>query len=248
MENHIEAAFVRSNFIKSFHDNQYNSISRTDRGVNAVMNCFLLELDRSPNLKIINSQIKEGIPLLIYDFSEVGDDFNPRSVDFKVYQYFLSKSKSIYEIERLQKFVGEYDYFSFIKPDGAGAFNSMTAITKIEIFEESDFYKIEIYGDKFGREQIRRMIGFILDPKFRYSNPKDFLNRRNKILSIKPVAPQFLTLLRVRFTQEFKWQGFKELSYLIKRLQLSDASKLQLHEIYLRLSSELFSKSTNISE
>ena len=212
------------------------------------MNCFLINLDRSPDLKKINSHIQDGIPLLIYDFTEVNDDFNPKSVDFKVYQYFLSKSKSIYEIERLQEFVGDNDYFSFIKPDGAGAFNSKTKITKIDISEESDFYKIEIYGDKFGREQIRRMIGFILDPKYRYYSPKDFLNRRDKILSIKPVSPQFLTLLKVEFNQTFNWQGFKELTYLIKRLQLSDAIKLQHHEIYLKLSSELFGESSNKRE
>lgn len=205
IENYMEYAFIKSGLIESFKKNNYKSCSRTDANVSAINNIIAVDSSHIPNLLEINNYLPNNGTIIVWDYAQVPLNFNPRDTLFKTYEYYLKDpSDSITRnIQKINSFLGFHNYQNFIKKEGAGEFNPFSNISSIEINFEFRLIKITICGNKFGREQIRRMIGLIIDEKMLGKIPFTNINMKP---SIKPVSPSYLTLKEIKYKENINWK------------------------------------------
>lgn len=208
VENHIEMAFIRSNLISSFNENSYHSISRTDTKVSAIGNVFTLFCNKTPNLTRINANFPSNNSIKIWSFASITNEFKAKQPEYKVYAYHLSTAEfdKIYDIERIYQFEGEHNFSTFIKKDGAGKQNEPSIIQDISIRRTENGYYIMIRGSKFGREQIRRMVGYIMDSKYEKTNLSEILKKKPK-LPLHPAKPDSLILIKIQYATILPWIG-----------------------------------------
>lgn len=205
IENYIENAFIEAKYINSFVNHRYRGMSRTDFGVNALSNIFVINLNEEPNLLRINYFLPDSI--VIWNYAYVADDFNPRSVVKKQYLYRIYDIPNKFEekIDRIFQFQGKHNFQNFIKKDGAGKEDPVSTIFEIQLRKQKNFIEIIFTGDKFGREQIRRMIGILLDEKYLEKSVDELLVAPQGKNSINPASGAYLTLHDVKFLEEIGW-------------------------------------------
>ena len=205
IENHIESSFIQAKLIHSFKDNNYKGCSRTDHGVNAISNIFFINCIKKPNLAQLNYYLPKDIT--IWSFIQISSNFNPRKAIHKKYRYYLPKTliEDPNQLDKLQDYLGTHDFTAFIKKHGAGQYDPTSTIYSITHLKNDDFHIIEISGNKFGREQIRRMIGFILDHRYHNDYPKKYLNLNDSI-DIKSAPAELLYLQDITYNPPLKWK------------------------------------------
>lgn len=205
IENYIENAFVEAKYINSFLNHRYRGMSRTDYGVNALSNIFAIDLDEEPNLLRINNYLPNSI--VIWNYACVSDDFNPRIVSKKQYKYRVYNILSKFEgkIDRIYQFKGKHNFQNFIKKDGAGKEDPVSTIFEIQLRKQKNFIDIIFTGNKFGREQIRRMVGILLDEKYLEKSVDELLLAPKGENSINPAPGAYLSLNGVEFLEKINW-------------------------------------------
>lgn len=208
IENFIEISLIRSKLITSLTSNKYISVSRTDAKVSAISNIFGINCAYEPNLSRINNYLPGNRSIKIWDFAPITDEFNVKSSIFKIYTYYFTKADfdEIIDVERLYQFEGTHNFHAFIKNDGAGELNSNSLIYEVKIKKFYQGYLVIIKGDRFGREQIRRMIGFITADEYSKINPQTILKSPNKI-DIRPANPEFLYLANIEYDEKIMWKN-----------------------------------------
>ncbi|MDP8011202.1 MAG: tRNA pseudouridine(38-40) synthase TruA [Thermoplasmata archaeon] len=154
-------------------DNVYTS-SRTDRNVSAIGN--VIGIISSDNINkimgILNSKTKY---MLFHSYAIVENDFKPRYAKERWYRYFLfNRNFNIDEMEKkATQFIGEHDFSNFSRKDER---KSVRKIFKIEIKSDDDFIIIDVRGQSFLWNMVRRIIGFLAygegDP---YSNVSRYI-------------------------------------------------------------------------
>ena len=149
--------------------------SRTDLYVSAVMNILRVNQSKFLNLRGLNKLANpKGIAVLGM-FTE-----EPR-IKTKRYAYYLQKSKinaSWEEIAwKLNEFKRMTEFAAFIKPDKIPR-NTMFEVHETMVKETNLGYLVEIEATGFGWQQVRRMIGFIIDPKYKGVSPLKFQERK----------------------------------------------------------------------
>ncbi|MHA2502572.1 MAG: hypothetical protein ACXAE3_06875 [Candidatus Kariarchaeaceae archaeon] len=236
IENYLELAFIKTGLIRSFSSSGYRAASRTDAGVNAKSNIFVLNLTKEPNLIEVNDNLPDGI--IITKFGVVPDDFNPRKALHKLYSYYLPDHFVTYNLERISAYEGYHNFDPFIKSDGAGAEEPHSSILSITIENIPGFKKIQIRGDKFGREQIRRMIGFFLQKKYADFNLENIFSDGTS-LDIRSAPAEYLVLDRIEYPIDIDFKQVKT-DYLRERSvqNFSNTSKREI--LYLLLFEQLF--------
>lgn len=215
IENHLEMAFIKTGLIHSFNGSSYRATSRTDTGVNSLGNTFVLDLLVVPKLERLNDNLPNDIILL--SFAEVSVIFNPRHNLSKTYSYYLSKKLEIFSLDRIVDFVGTHNFSQFIKADGAGADNPVNTIFDTTIQESSTYYRIIITGNRFGREQIRRMIGFFLQKKYKERSIPFFFNNTANY-DIRSAPPTFLVLDQITFDKPIFWISSSHLGHIYQKI------------------------------
>ncbi len=205
IENYIENAFVEAKYIKSFINHRYRGMSRTDIGVNALSNIFALDLDEVPNLLRINYFLP--VSIVIWNYACVSDDFNPRFVIKKHYLYRIYNIQNKFEekLERILQFQGKHNFQNFIKKDGAGKEDPVSTIFKIQLKKQQNFIDIIFSGDRFGRQQIRRMVGILLDENYLDKSVEELLVAPKGKNSINPASGAYLSLHDVDFPENINW-------------------------------------------
>ena len=208
IENRLEIGFAKSRLIASFQENKYKCVSRTDRGVSAICNMFSLYLENKPDLRLINSNLPDENSIIVYDYCISPEKFDIRVTKSKEYKYFLPTIHPEISVglARILDFIGLHDFSNFIKGDGAGEDYPNSNIFHIELVTNGSYPFILFRGDKFGREQIRRIMGFLLDPKFLTVNPLQILesSSRPKIASADPAN---LWLVSIEYEQNLNWSS-----------------------------------------
>ncbi len=227
--NHVEIAFIKSNYINSFKESKFIAMSRTDVDVSALSNVFVLELKNTPHLNKINKFLPKDNSIIIYDYAEIDADFNPRHVHHKVYKYMIENPNQeiINKLNRIKHFEGTHNFSNLIKKDGAGTKNPISNIYQIDIQKINTNFIITFKGDKFGREQIRKIIGYITDEKFLDIEPNEILIPSE--IEVSSADPQFLVLFDTKYDGKIDWhfnQKILQFSNLIKNNEYSINIKL----------------------
>ncbi len=209
VEGQIIAAMTELDVIEDARSANFRSASRTDRGVSAAGNVLAVDTDfpfkALPDA--LNSKL-EGI--VFHAIARVPDDFNPRHAWQRWYRYFLHAdgAPSIDKLRKASKlFVGKHDFRQFSKKD-TGKENTILTIDSIEIEQNGDIIIIDIKGQRFLWEVVRRMLSAIIDVadgELTQKAVKGMLKgTEKKPGGIKPLAPEYLVLMDVEYDFDFE--------------------------------------------
>ncbi len=179
------------------------SASRTDRGVSAIGNVIKIETGRDVKtvFGILNSQLRN---IYFHSYAITTKDFNPRAALERFYKYyFLDTGFDLQSMKACADlFLGTHDFSAFSKADGR---NSTRTVKKICIKKVNNFYVLEIVGESFMWNMVRRIVGAIQQVglhKLGIDEVKDSLN--NKKSSKFIVNAENLILVDVKYSLRFR--------------------------------------------
>jgi tRNA pseudouridine(38-40) synthase len=141
--------------------------SRTDRGVGAIHQVISLDTSRAPIIGEINTHLPEDIQVL--GVAQVPLSFDPRrDAELRSYSYFLTtKAKGILPTFQavLAQFQGLHNFHNFAKRDPKRPhLNHIREIESTEIKSvTSSTYQIRVSAKAFLWQQVRRIVGFLLE-------------------------------------------------------------------------------------
>jgi tRNA pseudouridine38-40 synthase len=133
------------------------SASRTDRGVNALGNVIVFNTPFENNDELLRALNAVSDRIFYRSIATVGDDFNPRHANERIYRYILPrKGIDIGLAEQCASlFIGEHDLVRFCKADGRSTVMDMRSIS---IEEDDDVLVIEFRAEYFLWNVIRRVV------------------------------------------------------------------------------------------
>ena len=161
VEGELIKSLVKCGFIKDAKQSQFQSASRTDKGVSALGNVVAFNTDCTKN--IIIEELNEDLSdIIIYATAVVESDFYPRHAKQRIYRYYLKKN--IIEIDKLLStisiFTGEHNFSNFARIEEFK--DPIRTIDNIMISENDDFFIIDLYAQTFLWHQIRKIISSII--------------------------------------------------------------------------------------
>ncbi|MGC8497494.1 MAG: tRNA pseudouridine(38-40) synthase TruA [Thermoplasmata archaeon] len=179
------------------------SASRTDRGVSAMGNVIKIEteMDVKTVFGILNSQLRN---IYFYSYAITTKDFNPRIASERFYKYYFLDLG--YDLKTMKAcahiFLGTHDFIAFSKADGR---NSTRTVKRIVIKKVNNFYVLEIVGESFMWNMVRRIVGAIQQVglhKLDIDDVKDSLHNKKNSKFI--VDAENLILMDVKYSQRFR--------------------------------------------
>lgn len=143
--------------------NHYKSASRTDKGVSALGNA--IAFDSNMAMQDIMDALSGIDGIWIWGIANVKPDFNPVRAKNRWYRYYLpsnDSAKTASEIERLGSvFIGTHNFLGYSTLRDQN--RSICTIFDFKATPHDGFVVIDIIGESYLYNQIRRMIGSILD-------------------------------------------------------------------------------------
>ncbi|USS40577.1 tRNA pseudouridine(38-40) synthase TruA [Thermococcus aggregans] len=158
VEGEIIKALVKLGIIENPKDANFKGASRTDRGVSAFGNIIAFNTSK-PELtypRILNHHLQD---VWVLGRAQVPEDFHPRFWSKgKVYRYYLIDEG--FDIEKMkacaQLFVGIHDFSNFARIEEDK--NPIRKIDRIEILPKGKVIVVEIEGESFLWEMVRRIV------------------------------------------------------------------------------------------
>lgn len=145
--------------------------SRTDKGVHASFNTFVVK--SFINLIAKKSEIQDLLPndIYIYKILRVTKGFlAQRRCESRVYHYYIKKEVFNYKTKKrevkniLEKIIcnslGYKDYFNFTSTKNKK--DTKRFIRRIQLKEDGDYFLVELEGNSFLYNQIRKMMGYLV--------------------------------------------------------------------------------------
>ncbi len=137
---------------------RFQGASRTDRGVSAFFNVVAFNTE-NPKLavpRILNHQLRD---VWVLGIAEVPEDFHPRFyARGKTYRYYLLDEG--FDIDAMRDcgflFMGEHNFSNFARLERGK--NPVRRITDLKIAKQNDIVVIEISGESFLWEMVRRIV------------------------------------------------------------------------------------------
>ncbi len=158
VEGEIIRALQKLGIIETPDKARFRGASRTDRGVSAFCNVvsFNTENPKLAQPRILNHHLKD---IWVLGAAQVSEDFHPRfHARGKTYRYYLPDEgfdlRLMEECGRL--FLGEHDFSNFARLEKGKS--PVRRITKLEILKKDDIIVIEISGESFLWEMVRRIV------------------------------------------------------------------------------------------
>ncbi|MFW9857039.1 MAG: hypothetical protein ACFFFG_18460 [Candidatus Thorarchaeota archaeon] len=141
--------------------------SRTDRGVGAIHQVITLDTTRPPILSEVNAYLSKDIRVL--GITPAPLSFDPRrDASLRTYSYFLNTEINNVAIKLqpiLQDFQGRHNFQNFTKKDPKRPhINYSRTIEKIEMKLVTDsVYQVQLVAKSFLWQQVRRIVGFLIE-------------------------------------------------------------------------------------
>ncbi len=229
IENFLENAFIGEHLICCFKLHGYRSVSRTDAGVNALGNVFVIGTNHEPVLEKINSKLPKNGSIIVWAKLPIQKEMQLKPVKYKIYQYFYPHK--VYNSTKLKliDFIGTYDFTPFIKKDKKAIQNNICTLYSFTVESTPTGLLFQIVGDHFGWEQIRRMLGFLVNKKLAEAEILPVLQKQTKYNAI-PLPGYFLTLHHIELPVDREW-AIANVSFLIKRTMEKNETTLSLIEL-----------------
>jgi tRNA pseudouridine38-40 synthase len=130
--------------------------SRTDRGVNALGNVAVFNTpleDPTILLKALNAVSRD---VFYRSIAEVGEDFNPRHADRRLYRQILQED--CFDVDAANRcaalFEGEHDFVRFCKADGK---STVLTMNSVNVWKENGLIVIDFEAGYYLWNMVRRM-------------------------------------------------------------------------------------------
>ncbi len=198
-------ALKKARLINSNIDSKIRFASRTDRGVGAINQVISFFTNKKPIIQEINSYLPDTIRSL--GFIEVPAGFHPRKdAILRTYSYFLCVGHGL-DLPIMRKtlnlLTGKHDFLNFAKKDPKKEKKTIKDIRTADIFElNNNTYQIRISSKSFLWQQVRRIIGHLIDVSSgKCDNQYTLRLLKNEPINFKPspVPPQYLILEKVHY-------------------------------------------------
>lgn len=196
--------------------------SRTDAGVHAYGQVFVYDNEKQLSLYNIKTGLNTFLPndIHINEIEVVRDDFHPRYHEKeKTYEYLINlgefdpllinrayQSTYILDLEKMKKcaelFIGTYDFGSFNTSSYEEYPNQVRTIRVFKLKVKKDLLTITVTGNGFLRNQIRIMVGTLIEVgrgKKTIKDVKDMLKHPNKTTKRYNITPSGLYLKSIKY-------------------------------------------------
>jgi len=189
---------------------------RTDAGVSALGNVGALdtEFDEGALVVALNSQLED---VWAYGMARVSNEFNPRYATLRWYRYLIEREgidiKKAEDAARL--FAGDHDFTHFSKLDDTADRSPLRRIDSIEVVEKGDFIALDVRGESFLWQMVRRVAGAVQGiasgkvpvevVKAALHRPKDYQGE-----AFPPLPPEGLWLMDTMYSFEFATEPLPE--------------------------------------
>ena len=193
----------------------FQSASRTDKGVNAAGNVIAFNTSLSINriIKSLNSLLDN---IWILGGIIVNHSFNPRHANMRWYRYYLYYDTINYKKfeESIHIFEGKHNFKNFAKACNK---EPVRTISDISLMDKNNVIVIDIKAQEFLWNQIRRIVaaakkvgkGIICVDDLKYA-----LNNPDKKIDYGIASPNYLLLVDIGYKNihfEIYEEGFKKL-------------------------------------
>jgi tRNA pseudouridine38-40 synthase len=214
VEGDILNAFKKTKIIEDEKSANFQSASRTDKGVSAIGNVLAIdsEFRKDEIIGALNAHLDE---IWFYGISLVDDGFNPRYAKQRWYRYYLLDSK--FDEKRIQDtaniFIGSHNFSNFVKLEEGK--DPEKIIDSIDIFRENDFIILDFKAQSFLWNMVRRIVKVLVDcaeKKISEKEIRDALIKGTKV-DFGIAAPEPLILMDVTYeidVERIKMMNIKE--------------------------------------
>lgn len=164
VEGDIIAAMTDMGMITDARSANFQTGSRTDKGVSAAGNVIAIstDFDRVGLIPALNSQLN-GIRFR--SLAEAPPEFNPRHAEGRHYRYYWLDPEYVNSPAQLSQycaiFMGEHDFTRFIKKDDREV-NPVLAIDDFRCEREGGFIVFDIRARRFAWQLVRRLVWTVL--------------------------------------------------------------------------------------
>jgi tRNA pseudouridine38-40 synthase len=205
VEGEILSALKKVGLVDETEKCGFGIAGRTDRGVHALGNVisFLIE-DR-----IIINQINDALPqnIRVLAQARVPLRFKARYAKSRHYRYLLINDPEIQDesdlnleemTEASEIFKGTHDFRNFSKRSER---NPIRTIDQIQILKEGDLIRVDVIGESFLWNMVRKIVSVMLSVGKGHLKPDDIYEYFDpqKSFPLKPMPPDGLILMDVNY-------------------------------------------------
>lgn len=175
---------------------------RTDRGVHALGNVISFLTEEEIHINQINDVLPQNIRVLAQ--ANVPLSFKTRFAKNRHYRYLLINHELNNDgdlnlermIEASKIFIGTHNYQNFSKRSDR---NPVRTVDKVEVLENRDLIRIDVIGESFLWNMVRKMVSVLLSVGREQLKPDDIHEyfKSQKEVPIKPMPPEGLILMDV---------------------------------------------------
>lgn len=226
VEGEIIKALKKTTMIVDEEDENFQTASRTDKGVSACGNvlAFNTNFIGDEILSALNANLEE---VWFYGIKEVDSSFNPRHARERWYRYYLfDEGMDLKNLEKYTKnFLGMHDFSNFARIEEGK--NPTRTINTIEISKENEFIILDFKAQSFLWQMVRRIVKAMMDAvqgKLSYNDLENAFNGKQKA-DFGIARPEPLILMDVKYDFEFKLDR-------IKLRDLENTLKKNLHRVH----------------
>lgn len=219
VEGDIIDSLKKTMIIEDEKSANFQSASRTDKGVSACGNVLAIDTDfrKDEILGALNAHLED---IWFYGISQVGNDFNPRHANQRWYRYYLLDSG--FDVKKIQDaakiFVGSHNFSNFSKMEEGK--EPKRTIDSIDISKENEFIILDFRAQSFLWNMVRRIVKAISDSAEGRLSSDDILIALagEQKVDLGIASPESLILMDVHYDFEFEIE-IKNLSDLKKNLE-----------------------------
>lgn len=196
--------------------------SRTDAGVHALGQTATIEVDTRIPVDRIPRALNAHLPddIIVQEAEIVDEDFNPRfdPID-KTYRYQIHNAKmplpqylryahyvrKPLDIEKMREgaayIIGEHDFIAFSSAGGSSK-TTVRTVYSCDVIQSSDLINIEITGNAFLYNMVRKIAATLIDVGLGELEPIDvqrILESKDRAKSSPKAPAKGLTLVKIRY-------------------------------------------------
>jgi tRNA pseudouridine(38-40) synthase len=206
------------------HNDFVKCAGRTDRGVSARSAVYYLGLTKPLHPNQINDWLaRHGIPLVLWSVATIPAPENPRQAASRTYKYFYVLAGENINSDTIQAGLdalqGEHDFRGFTKAGFKLGTRTVRTLDVASLKVEPDAIIFTFTSRGFLREQVRRMVAFLLANQ----DSGDIMADIQQVFdsgvqpNIEPAPPAGLILWDVAYSEEIAWQDIEACGEYFRR-------------------------------